>query len=138
MNDFAIGVAQAFVRAINRQDVAAMAELMSPGHRFTDSLGNVMEGREKMRGAWAAYFRMVPDYSLAIEELYESGPAVVMLGVAQGTYSSDGTLKAEDRWKTPAALRAIIENGLISEWQVYADNEPMREKMRRGAPGGRS
>ncbi len=138
MSESVIGVAQAFVRVINRQDAAALAELMSPDHRFTDSLGNVLSGREKMRAAWAAYFRMVPDYSLAIEEFYESGPAVVMLGVAQGTYSADGTLKDENRWNTPVALRAIVEDGLISEWQVYADNEPMREKMRRDASGGRS
>ncbi len=131
MSDSAIAVAQAFVRAINRQDVAALAELMSPGHRFTDSLGNMVEGREKMRAGWAAYFRLAPDYSLAIEEFYSSGPVVVMLGIAQGTYTRDGTLKPENRWQTPAALRAMVQDGLISEWQVYADNEPIREKIRR-------
>lgn len=130
MSDSAIAAAQAFVRAINRQDAAAIAELMTTGHRFTDSLGNVIEGREKMRAGWVAYFRMVPDYSLAIDEFYVNGPAVVMLGIAQGTYSSDGTLNQENRWKTPAALRALVEDGLIAEWQVYADNHPIREKMR--------
>jgi len=130
MSDSAIVAAQAFVRAINRQDVAAMAGLMPAGHRFTDSLGNMVEGREKMRAAWAAYFRMVPDYSLAIEEFYVNGPAVVMLGVAQGTYSPDGTVNLENHWQTPAAIRALVEEGLIAEWQVYADNEPIRAKMR--------
>jgi ketosteroid isomerase-like protein len=61
-------VARAFVRAINRQDVEGLAELMAPEHRFVDSLDNVVEGREKMRAAWSGYFRMVPDYSIAIEE----------------------------------------------------------------------
>ena len=60
-------VAQAFIRAINRQDVDRLVELMSPAHRFIDSLGNVVEGRDKMREGWAGYFRMVPDYSIAIE-----------------------------------------------------------------------
>ncbi len=119
------------MRAINRQDVAAIAEMMSPDHRFTDSLGNVFAGREKMRAAWAAYFRMVPDYSLAIEEFYSSGPVVVMLGLAQGTYSADGKLEEENRWQTPAAVRATVQGGLVAEWQVYADNEPIRTKMRR-------
>ncbi len=131
MSDSAIPIAQAFVRAINRQDVAAIAEMMSPDHRFTDSLGNVFAGREKMRAAWAAYFRMVPDYSLAIEEFYSSGPVVVMLGLAQGTYSADGKLEEENRWQTPAAVRATVQGGLVAEWQVYADNEPIRTKMRR-------
>ena len=85
MSDSSIVVSQAFLRAINRQDADALAELMSPGHRFTDSLGNIVEGRDKMRAGWAEYFRMVPDYSLAIKEVYVNGPAVVMLGWAQGT-----------------------------------------------------
>jgi ketosteroid isomerase-like protein len=130
MTESPIGIAQAFLRAINRQDAASLAELMSHGHRFTDSLGNSIEGRENMRAGWAAYFRMVPDYSLAIEEFYVNGPAVVMLGWAQGTYSADGSLQPKNRWRTPAAVRAVADNGLIAQWQVYADNEPIREKMR--------
>jgi ketosteroid isomerase-like protein len=126
-------MAQAFVRAINRQDAAGLADLMTPSHRFTDSLGNVVGGSERMRAGWIGYFRMVPDYSLAIEEFYVNGPVVVMLGWAQGTYSSDGSLKDENRWRTPTAIRAIVEDGLIAEWQVYADNEPIREKMRQPA-----
>jgi len=75
---------------------------------------------------------MVPDYSLAIDEFHVNGPVVVMLGWAQGTYSSDGSVQEENRWRTPAAIRAMVEDGLIAEWQVYADNEPIREKMRGG------
>jgi uncharacterized protein (TIGR02246 family) len=122
-------VAQAFIRAINRQDVNAMAELMTEDHRFTDSLANVVEGREKMRAAWAAYFHMVPDYTVAVEETYGDGPVVVMLGVVGGTYAPNGELKPGNRWKTPAALRAVIEDGKVSEWKVYADNDPIRRLM---------
>ncbi len=141
MSDSAETVAQAFVRAINRQDVEGLAGLMTEGHRFVDSLGNAVEGREKMRAGWVGYFRMVPDYSIAVEETYCGSPStpvaaaasaqevVVMLGVAQGTYTADGTLKAENRWKTPAAWRALIEDGKVAEWRVYADNEPMRRLM---------
>jgi uncharacterized protein (TIGR02246 family) len=123
-------VAQAFVRAINRQDVNSLAALMAPDFRFVDSLGNAVEGREKMRAGWAAYFRMVPDYSIAVDERFCDGPVALMLGMAQGTYSSDGVLHPENRWRTPVALRAQVENGLVAEWRVYADNEPMRERMR--------
>ena len=130
MKDSAIAAAQAFVRAINLQDTEALAALMTPGHRFTDSHGNVVKGRATMRAGWAAYFRMVPDYALSIDEFYAKGPTVVILGVAEGTYSADGAMKVENRWKTPVALRAAVEDGLIAEWQVYADNEPVREKMR--------
>jgi ketosteroid isomerase-like protein len=44
----------AFVNAINRQDIDALMEMMTPEHRFVDSLGSVVEGREKMRAGWRA------------------------------------------------------------------------------------
>lgn len=120
-------IAQAFIRAINRQDVDRLVELMSSAHRFIDSLGNIVEGRDKMRDSWTAYLRMVPDYSIAIEEYYPSDPVIIMLGVASGTYTRDGRLHPENRWQTPVAIRALVEDGLISEWRVYADNEPIRK-----------
>jgi uncharacterized protein (TIGR02246 family) len=126
-------VAQAFLRAINRQDVEGLVKLMAPDHRFVDSLGNVVAGREKMRAGWSGYFKMVPDYSIAIEESFCDGPVVLMLGVAEGTYAPDGNLKPDNRWKTPVALRAQVEDGLVTEWRVYADNEPLRERMRKSS-----
>jgi hypothetical protein len=128
-------VAQAFVRAINRQDVDRLVDLMSPTHRFIDALGNAVEGRDKVRESWGAYFRMVPDYCVAIEEYYpanaktDSDPVVIMLGIASGTYTCDGKLHPDNRWQTPIAIRALIEDGLIAEWRVYADNAPMRRLM---------
>ena len=122
-------VAQAFVRAINRQDVDRIGELMSPSHRFIDSLGNLVEGRDRMLEGWAAYLRIVPDYAIAVEEYYPADPVVILLGIASGTYSHDGKLQPENRWKTPIAIRALIEDGLVAEWRVYADNEPMRKLM---------
>jgi ketosteroid isomerase-like protein len=122
-------VAAAFAGAICRQDVDALVELMTTEHRFIDTLGGITEGRETMRAAWAGYFRMVPDYTVDIEETYCAGPVVVMLGVVGGTYTADGQLSEENRWQTPAALRAVIEDGKVAEWRVYADNEPMRRLM---------
>jgi ketosteroid isomerase-like protein len=143
MDETAIDVAQAFVAAINRQDVEELVALMTPEHCFTDSLGNMARGRESMRQGWTLYFQMVPDYSLAIDETYTQGAAVVMLGTARGTYSHafetvqqtgmptpDGTSKQAQRWQTPAAVRARIEDGKVAEWRVYADNEPLRKLMR--------
>jgi ketosteroid isomerase-like protein len=130
MTESAVDVARAFVEAINRQDVEGLVALMTEGHRFVDSLGNVVEGREKMRAGWAGYFRMVPDYSVAVEETFCDGAVVAMLGRAAGTYAPDGKLTAENRWGTPAAFTARIEDGKVAEWRVYADNEPMRRLMR--------
>jgi len=122
-------VTKAVVRAINRQDVDAIAALLSPAHRFVDSLGNVVEGREAMRKGWAGYFSLVPDYTLAIDETHVSGPVVLLLGVAQGTYARGGQMRPENAWHTPIAVRAQVEDGLVAEWRVYADNEPIRKMM---------
>jgi uncharacterized protein (TIGR02246 family) len=130
MPDSPTSIAQAFVRAINRHDTDALAELMSPEHCFIDSLGNTVRGREKMQGGWAAYFMMVPDYQIAVEETYTGGPAVLMVGEAEGTYSPNGKLTSENHWKTPAVFRALIEDGSVAEWRVYADNEPIRQRMK--------
>jgi len=129
MNKAADSAAHAFAAAISRQDVNALADLMTEHHRFIDSLGNVVEGRDKMRAGWVGYFRMVADYTITIDETYGSGTVVVMLGSAQGTYAPDGKLAEDHRWRTPAVFRAVIDNGKVAEWRVYADNEPMRKLM---------
>lgn len=138
-------VALAFVEAINRQDVDALTELMTPNHSFTDSLGHKANGREVMRQGWKLYFQMVPDYHLEIAETYVQDSSVVFLGNASGTYAHavedagamgmpnqmrDGSSRNNQRWKTPAAVRAVIEDGKVAEWRVYADNEPLRRLMK--------
>jgi ketosteroid isomerase-like protein len=125
-------VARAFVDAINRHDPEALFALMMPSHCMIDALGNRMEGRENLRPAWAGYFRMVPDYEVAIEETFSNGPTMVMLGVARGTYTRDGQLRPENRWQTPLAVRACVKDGMLDEWRIYADNEPMRRLMANG------
>jgi hypothetical protein len=54
----------------------------------------------------------------------------VLVGMASGSYWSNGIRRPDSLWKTPVALRAVVRDGQICEWQVYADNEPIREQMR--------
>jgi ketosteroid isomerase-like protein len=124
-------VAKEFVAVINRHDVDAIRGLMTEDHRFIDSGGMVIVGREEMRKAWIGYFNIVPDYLITISEVFTSGSTIVLVGIASGTYSSDGNLKPQDHWQTPAAWRAVVARGKIKEWQVFADNEPIRKIMRR-------
>jgi hypothetical protein len=35
----------------------------------------------------------------------------------------------ENHWNAPAAWRAVVRDGLIAEWQVYADNQSARKIM---------
>ena len=46
---------------------------------------------------------------------------------------SKATEKKENFWKTPAAWRAVVKEGKIAVWQVFADNEPIRAVMRKNA-----
>jgi ketosteroid isomerase-like protein len=123
------GIAYAFVEAINHRDVDKLAELMSSEHRFVDPLGAVVQGREKTRAGWAAYFRMVPDYTVVVDETFSHGSIVAMLGMARGTYVKNGEPLPENSWQTPAAWRVQIQDEQVVEWRVYADNEPIRRLM---------
>ena len=123
-------VVHCFVDKINAADVEGIVGLMTDDHRFVDSLGAEVVGREEMRHGWREYFRMVPDYHVEVRETFAEGQVVVLVGVAHGTYAREGMLRAEDAWRTPAAWRARVSGNRIAEWQVYADNEPIRRRMR--------
>jgi len=125
------GVAQSFANAISSRSIEQMALLMTEDHVFIDSLGMRMEGKELVTKAFAAYFRMVPDYAIEIQEVFSNGSVVAMIGSAHGMYSPDGMLAADNAWSTPAAWRVVVQDGLVAEWRVYADNEPIRQVMAR-------
>ncbi|MGA3044012.1 MAG: nuclear transport factor 2 family protein [Bryobacteraceae bacterium] len=101
-------IAHAFVNAINHHDPEEIAGLMTEDHVFIDSLGNRVTGQATDEEGWRGYFSMVPDYAITLDETFVDGPVVVMLGAAQGTYASGGPLQPENRWRTPAAWRAVV------------------------------
>ena len=117
----------AFMDRINAADVEGLCALMTEDHLFVDGLGNRVHGREAMRKGWAGYFRMFPDYRVSHEEIFSHGDVVAAFGTAEGTYAVDGKLLKENHWSVPAAWRAVVHNGLIAEWQVYADNQAARK-----------
>jgi len=43
----------------------------------------------------------------------------------QRTYCVDGKLSEENKWEIPVAWKAVVKDGLIAEWRVYADNSPI-------------
>lgn len=129
-------VVRSFVRQVNRHDADGLVRLLSPRHRFTDSLGHQVTGdRRRMRAMWAAYFRMVPDYRIELRDVLQQGARVVLTGTAAGSWVAPGAGRAAGRWRTPAAWRAVVRRGRLAEWQVYADNEPIRALIRRGGLG---
>ena len=158
--DNPIQVVLKFEELINGRNADAIAALMTADGEFIDSLGNRIQGTEKLRSAWAGYFKMVPDYSISHAEIFAEGNTIAMFGSAQGTFTkgeagsraepadqgaktsesahrslagwSAATKIEANFWRSPAAWRAVVKAGKIAVWQVYADNEPIRAIMRKG------
>lgn len=116
-----------FMERINSGSVDALCAAMTEDHVFVDGLGARFAGREAMRTGWRAYYKMVPDYKVSHEEILAQGETVAVFGTARGTYAPDGKLKKENFWEVPAAWKAIVRNGLVAHWQVFADNQPVRK-----------
>lgn len=115
-----------FVEMINSRNPEGLRDLMAENHLFTDSLGQTVEGKETMYAAWKDYFRMAPDYEIVCEKMLRSGNTVVILGRARGTCAFEGRLSPANHWEIPAAWKAVIRKNRVAQWQVYADNEPVR------------
>lgn len=122
-------IVQRFVARINAHDVESLCGLMSEDHVFKDSLGRVVRGREAVRQGWAGYLAWFPDYEMTVTEQFEKDDVVVLFGHASGTFAVNGQLAPENHWKIPAAWRAVVRDGQIAEWQVYADNSPVLRIM---------
>jgi ketosteroid isomerase-like protein len=116
-----INVVEAFIEAINRRDPGELSGLMTEDHAFVDSGGRIQSGRENMTAGWKDYFRMFPDYEIRVERLLGDQNLVAVFGSASGTYNGKRGLVAENRITMPAAWKALVENGKIKLWQVYAD-----------------
>ncbi len=124
-------VAKRFVERINAHDVDGIVALMTPDHAFVDSLGD-RSVLPAIEGGWRAYFGMVPDYWVRVDRAISEGDTSILIGAAGGTYvSKGGKLRPENRWETPAVWVARTTGPRVAEWRIYADNEPIREKMRR-------
>lgn len=123
----------AFMDRINQRDPDKLAELMTEDHVFIDSLGQAVRGRATMRKGWQAYYAFCPDYWVSHEDIFQNGNIVAVFGAAGGTISVKEKMPAENKWQTPAAWRVVVENGLVQEWRVYADNKPVYDIMAKTA-----
>jgi hypothetical protein len=95
---------------------------MTDDHKFIDSHGNEVVGKEPMKAGWIAYFQLFPDYKIEIRELFLSNDTVAAFGFASGTFQGSYNAK-ENYWRLPASWKAVIKNAKIYLWQVYADSK---------------
>jgi uncharacterized protein (TIGR02246 family) len=119
-----------FLDRINQRDPDQLAALMTEDHVFTDSLGHKVQGRDAMRAGWRAYFAMCPDYWVSHVEILTNGDLVAVFGEAGGTIAAGGKPPAANQWSIRAAWLARVENGLVKEWSVYADNKPVYDLLK--------
>ena len=100
----------AFNDAINSADLDALVALMSNDHRFVDSAGSAVEGREACAAAWTTFFESFPGYRNIFDSVEQVAPGRV---VAAGRSVSD--VEALDG---PARWHAAVTGHLVSEWRV--------------------
>ena len=119
----------AFVHRINAHDIEGLAELMAEDHCFIDAHGNQVTGKEKMIAGWRGYFEWFPIYSIEVNEIFEREDTFAILGYAGGSFKA----QPEASWRLPAAWKAIVKDGRIVLWQVFADTKIPFEIIERHA-----
>src|SRR5260370_38627750 len=114
----------AFIDCINAHDVARLGELMSDDHAFIDAHGKEVVGKEKLAGGWRGYFEWFPDYYIEVNDVFEGeisdrAQTFALFGFAGGSFKG----KQTESWRLPAAWKAIIKDGRVTLWQVFADTK---------------
>jgi len=115
--EVAASTVEAFAAAVNAADLEALVERLAPEHRFIDSLGIEIVGREAVRIAWRRFFDAFPGYSMRIDTVFGDRRQVALFGAALWPAAAAGSTV-----EAPAAWRAEIAKGKILEWQVYSDS----------------
>lgn len=124
-------IVETFVDAINGGHAERVVPLMGGSGIFIDSLGNRIEGREKLLAGWRAYFQLFPDYRIEIEGMLIEEQEVMLHGWAGGTLHRGGRAVDGGGWRIPAAWRAVADSRRVTLWQVYADSKPVYALLER-------
>ena len=120
-------IVEMMVAAINGGRAEKVAERMHPRGVFVDSLGRRIEGRAAILEGWRAYYRMFPDYRIEVDGMMAEAQDAMLHGRGGGTLHRDSVPVADGGWQVPAAWRAVSDGArLITHWQVFADNAPVR------------
>lgn len=115
---------RAFVDRINAHEPRGIVALCTPDHMFIDSLGARLSGLADLEQAWVGYFALFPNYRIEVDSMISGDGLVLLSGWASATLRGTGP-----SWRIPAAWRAMVVEGRIAEWQVYADNKPVYELL---------
>lgn len=100
-----------FNDAINARDLPSLARLMTDDHRFVDSAGEVVDGKDACVEAWSGFFAAFPDYRNTFESLDAAEPGVVE--VRGRSDCSVAELTGPARW------RVVVRGPAVAEWRVF-------------------
>jgi ketosteroid isomerase-like protein len=114
-------IALQFNEHINAHNVPGLAALMSDDHTFIDRADQVVTGKAAMLRGWISFFEQFPNYFNTFTRVESQRNLVVLYG-----YATWDAGEAPDY----AIWTARIENDLVAEWRIYADNEENRQKFR--------
>jgi hypothetical protein len=84
-----------------------------------------------MRSAWDVLLTFFPDYTVEVKDIISKNGMVAVFGKAKGTLATDGKILDENKFEIPASWTAVIKDGKIDKWRVYADNEPVRKLIKK-------
>lgn len=133
LDNEALKTVKLFVKNINEHNLDGLVSLMTDDHTFIDSMGIDMNGKKNMKKAWDVYLTTFPNYEIEAEDWILSKDRIAIFGTARGTLAVNGKLKNENSFEIPASWTAIVEDGKVAEWRVYADNQPVREIINRNS-----
>lgn len=105
-----------FVAAVNAHDVDAMHALVAPDFTYIDSWRQGVTGRDAVMAGTRRLFEADPGFQVEVETMSFSDPDVLLRGWASSDMPAFGRRRA--------VWRARCENGLISEWQSWAEGGP--------------
>ncbi len=101
----------AFNEAINARNLDALGQLMHDRHRFIDSAGATIQGKAACLEAWRGFFDAFPDYRNVFDDIRSEAAGVVAVR-GRSECSATPVLDGPARWL------ALVEDGLILQWQV--------------------
>lgn len=109
-----------FNAAITAGDLGALARLVTDDHRFVDSAGTVIVGREAVLAAWQRFFEAFPGYRNIFEATRAEGDVVCLRGASRC---------ADPRLDGPALWRATLEGSRLASWEVFDDTDATRAAL---------
>jgi ketosteroid isomerase-like protein len=109
-------LAARFVAAVNAHDADAMRELVTEDFTYIDSWREGVTGRDIVLEGTRRLFASDPGFAIEVESMSYSEPFALLRGWVNSANPEVGRRRA--------VWRARCEDGLIAEWQAWAEGKP--------------